>query len=83
MHDDPVNVHGTHLKVTEIGSENTLKLRFIHHQSYGFEAFIPGDTVAYLHSNTLQIFEKGVIKSAKLISEREMLVELQQLFQGK
>ncbi|TKC07195.1 right-handed parallel beta-helix repeat-containing protein [Pedobacter frigoris] len=80
MHDDPVNVHGTHLRVTEVVSATTLKLRFMHHQSYGFDAFIPGDTVAYLHSKSLQIFEQGVIKSAKLISEREMLVELQKPF---
>lgn len=80
LHDDPVNVHGTHLKIAEIVSPTILKLRFMHHQSYGFEAFIPGDTVAYLHSASLQIFEQGIVKTAKLISEREMLVELQQPF---
>ncbi|NQX41616.1 Right handed beta helix region [Pedobacter steynii] len=80
LHDDPVNVHGTHLKIAEIVSPTTLKLRFMHHQSYGFEAFIPGDTVAYLHSASLQIFEQGIVKTAKLISEREMLVELQKPF---
>lgn len=83
MHDDPVNVHGTHLKVTEVVSGTILKLRFMHHQSYGFEAFIPGDTVAYLHSSALQIFGQGVIKSAKLISEREMLVEMQKPFSAE
>jgi hypothetical protein len=76
MHDDPVNVHGTHLKVTEIVSPTILKLRFMHHQSYGFDAFVPGDTIAYLHSAALQIYGQGIIKTAKLISEREMLVEL-------
>ena len=80
LHDDPVNVHGTHLKIAEIVSPTILKLRFMHHQSYGFEAFIPGDTVAYLHSASLQIFEQGIVKTAKLISEREMLVELQKPF---
>jgi len=83
MHDDPVNVHGTHLKVTEIVSPTTLKLRFMHHQSYGFDAFIPGDTVAYLHSSELQIFAQGVVKSAKLTSEREMLVEMQGPFSAE
>lgn len=80
LHDDPVNVHGTHLKVAEILSPTTLKLRFMHHQSYGFDAFIAGDTVAYLHSASLQIFEQGIVKTAKLISEREILVELQKPF---
>ncbi|WP_175635892.1 right-handed parallel beta-helix repeat-containing protein [Pedobacter ghigonis] len=80
MHDDPVNVHGTHLKVSEMVSPNTLKLKFMHHQTYGFNAFIPGDTVAYVHSAALQIFAQGIIKTAKLISEREMLVELEKPF---
>jgi polygalacturonase len=75
-HDDPVNIHGTHLKVTEIISPNTLKVRFMHPQTYGFEAFFKGDTVAFLHSSKLQIFGSGIVKSAKLISEREMLIEL-------
>jgi hypothetical protein len=80
LHDDPVNVHGTHLKIAEIVSPTILKLRFMHHQSYGFEAFVPGDTIAYLHSASLQIFEQGIVKTAKLISEREMLIELQKPF---
>ena len=80
MHDDPVNVHGTHLKVSEIVSPNTLKLKFMHHQTYGFNVFIPGDTVAYVHSAELQIFAQGIVKTAKLISEREMLVELEKPF---
>lgn len=80
LHDDPLNVHGTHLKITEIVSPTTLKLKFMHHQTYGFDAFIAGDTVAYLHSASLQIFEQGIVKTAKLISEREMLVELQKPF---
>jgi polygalacturonase len=83
LHDDPVNVHGTHLKVSEIISPNTLKIKFMHHQSYGFNAFIKGDTVAYLHSAALQIFEQGVIKTAKLISEREMLVEMEKPFSAE
>ena len=80
LHDDPVNVHGTHLQVTEVVSPTTLKLRFMHPQTYGFVAFIPGDSVAYLHSKSLQIFSYGIIKSAKLISEREMQVEMRQPF---
>ncbi|OJY91647.1 MAG: hypothetical protein BGP13_07570 [Sphingobacteriales bacterium 40-81] len=83
MHDDPVNVHGTHLKVTEIISPVKLKLRFMHHQTYGFPAFATGDSVAFLHAAALQIFGTGVVRSASLISEREMIVEMQQPFTDK
>lgn len=80
MHDDPINVHGTHLIISEIISPVTVKLRFMHPQTYGFNAFIAGDSVAYLHPASLQIFGLGVIKTAKLISEREMLIEMQEPF---
>ncbi|MFD1817829.1 Pectate lyase superfamily protein [Pseudarcicella hirudinis] len=77
MHDDPVNVHGTHLKIIEIVSPTSLKLRFMHPQSYGFLPFVPGDTVAYVHSASLQIFGQEIVRSAKMISEHDVLVELQ------
>ncbi len=78
MHDDPVNVHGTHLQVTEIISPTILKIRFMHHQTYGFIAFDKDDSVGFVHAQSLQTYGEGIIKSAKLISEREMVVELQQ-----
>lgn len=76
LHDDAINVHGTHLKITEVISPTTLKIRFMHGQSYGFKAFITGDTIAFVRSASLQILKSGIIKTASLISEREMLVEL-------
>ena len=38
-HDDPINIHGTNLRVTGTTAKNHLKLRFMHGQSYGFNAF--------------------------------------------
>ena len=75
-HDDPINVHGTHLQVKGIISQTKLRIRFMHHQTYGFEAFFAGDSVAFVHSAKLQVFGSGVVTSAKLISEREMEVVL-------
>ncbi|MDP4186108.1 MAG: right-handed parallel beta-helix repeat-containing protein, partial [Bacteroidota bacterium] len=74
-HDDPINVHGTHLQVIEIPTTTSLKVRFMHPQSYGFEAFFKGDTVALVHSAKLQIFNTGILSSAKLINSKEMLLE--------
>jgi len=77
MHDDPVNVHGTHLKITEIISPQKLKLRFMHHQTYGFSAFTAADSVAFLHAASLRIYGAGRVKSAQLVSEREMILEME------
>lgn len=54
LQDDPVNVHGTHLRVIEQPQPNQLLVRFIHRQSYGFAAFQPGDEIAVIHTPTLR-----------------------------
>lgn len=52
LQDDPVNVHGTHLRIIGKTAENQLHLRFMHPQTYGFAAFAPGDEVAVIsHTN--------------------------------
>lgn len=71
-HDDPVNVHGTHLIVQEVVSPGKLRVRFMHAQTYGMEAFFPGDSTALLDAASLRIYAFPVIKSARLVSEREM-----------
>ena len=76
LHDDPINVHGTHLVITEKISPRVLKLRFMHHQTYGFAAFFAGDSIMFLHSASLQGYGLGRITAAKLVSEREMEVTL-------
>lgn len=83
MHDDPVNVHGTHLKITEIISPQKLKVRFMHHQTYGFPAFSGDDSVAFLRSASLKICGTGRVKTAQLISEREMILEMDKLLPNK
>lgn len=78
LHDDPVNVHGVYLKITKIHSPTQLTVRFMHGQTYGFPAFYPKDTVAFIHARSLQTRGLAVVKSAGLVSEREMQIELTQ-----
>ncbi|MFT3704505.1 MAG: right-handed parallel beta-helix repeat-containing protein [Agriterribacter sp.] len=75
LHDDPVNVHGTHLQVSEMITATIIKVKFMHEQTYGFPAFFAGDSVGLVHSAALQVFGYGVIKSAKLLTPREMELE--------
>jgi hypothetical protein len=82
-HDDPVNVHGTYLKITGVLSPTTFRIRFMHPQTYGFNAFFKGDSIALVHGAALQTYGTAVIVSAKLISEKEMLVELARPVPGK
>jgi len=75
-HDDPINVHGTHLQIVEKLSGNMIRVRFMHHQTYGFEAFIPGDSIAFIQPQSL--LEKGTatVRSARLLNPREMELTL-------
>lgn len=75
-HDDPINVHGTHLKIVSVTSGNTLTVRFMHHQTYGFEAFFAEDSIAFINPNTLLPKGYAVVKYAKLINKREMELTL-------
>lgn len=80
-HDDPVNVHGTHLKITGISSQK-LTVRFMHHQTYGFSAFFAGDSIAFIHPQTLQPLGYAKLKKATLISKREMEIETEKPLPG-
>ncbi|MEN7547791.1 right-handed parallel beta-helix repeat-containing protein [Rapidithrix thailandica] len=74
-HDDPVNVHGTHLRV--VASEGTrLKVRFMHHQTWGIQAFEAGDTIAYVDNANLLVYDRAIVKKARMLSRKEMELEL-------
>lgn len=68
--DDPINVHGTNLRAIEKIDSKTLRLRFMHGQSYGFNAYFAGDTVAFVSASTMQRFEKARVESVKRISDK-------------
>ena len=52
-HDDPINIHGTYLRVVGQPSANSLELRYVHHETAGFPHFFPGDEVEIVDERTL------------------------------
>jgi hypothetical protein len=74
--DDAVNVHGTHLKIMEHPDPHHLKVRFMHDQSYGFEAFLPGDSIDLVRTKTLLPFETNVVTATERLNDREILLTL-------
>jgi hypothetical protein len=75
-HDDPINVHGTHLQITSIDEAKKITVRFMHHQTYGLEAFVAGDSISFINPQTLIPVGLAKLKSAKLINLREMEIEV-------
>lgn len=74
--DDHINVHGTNLRIIGKRSGNRLRLRFMHGQSYGFSAFAPQDSVAFVTAATMQRTSYAVVNDVKRISNRVVEVTL-------
>jgi len=76
LHDDAVNVHGVHLAIVRRPAPDQLIVRYRHPQTYGFIAYHPGDSIAFVHPNTLSIFRYGIIRSASMLSPHDILITL-------
>ena len=76
--DDPINVHGTHLRVISQPASNQVLVRFMHPQSYGFQAFFPGDEIDFVHRDTLRAFATRHVAASEMKSPREILLTLDQ-----
>uniref|UniRef100_A0AB33IMW4 Right-handed parallel beta-helix repeat-containing protein n=1 Tax=Prevotella sp. GTC17253 TaxID=3236793 RepID=A0AB33IMW4_9BACT len=68
--DDCINVHGTNLRIIRKLDNRTLELRFMHPQTYGFDAFFPGDTVAFIRSARMIRYGQCTVKATKVLNPR-------------
>lgn len=73
-HDDAVNVHGTYLRIEGTPAPNRLLVRFMHPQSYGFQAFRAGDEIEFARARTLTAIGMGTIAAVRRLGDR--LLEL-------
>jgi len=73
-HDDALNVHGTHLKIVDMPAKNQAKLRFGQHQSWGFQAFFPGDEIEWVDHETLLPHGSAKVTNVKILNPHEQLV---------
>ncbi len=76
-HDDFINVHGTHLRITDTNPDkNGLTLRFMHDESWGFQAFEKGDEIDFIKWNTLIPYATAKVLSFTRINDTDIYVEL-------
>lgn len=75
-HDDAINVHGTHLLVTD-KRDNTLTLRFMHPQTYGIGGFEVGETVCAVNRDTLLRSAYTTVTAVETLSEYELAVTVE------
>ncbi|MDE6056905.1 MAG: right-handed parallel beta-helix repeat-containing protein, partial [Muribaculaceae bacterium] len=70
-HDDPINIHGTHLKAVASDAPDRLTVRFMHGQSYGFTPFFKGDKVEIMDRHSLNCITSATVKSVRKIDDYE------------
>lgn len=69
-HDDAINIHGTYLQIVGRPAPDTVEVRFMHPQSYGFEAFRAGDEIELARRRSLAAFGTGRVRSVERIDDR-------------
>ncbi len=75
--DDYVNVHGTHLQIIDKNnSENSITVRFMHNESWGFQAFEKGDELDFIKWDTLIPYSQTVVESYERLSDTDIKLYL-------
>lgn len=76
--DDPINVHGTHLQIVEQLEPDQVVVRFMHEETYGFDAFSPGDEIDFIDTDTLTAYDRSQVKEVTRKNDREIMLTLDQ-----
>lgn len=75
--DDYVNVHGTHLRIVEKDdSGKTVVVRFMHSESWGFQAFEVGDELEFIRWDTLIPYGKTSVLSYEKLNDTDIKLSL-------
>lgn len=76
-HDDYVNVHGTHLRIIERNDkDNSIVVRFMHNESWGFQAFEKNDELEFIKWDTLIPYEKTMVLAYEKLNDTDILLYL-------
>ncbi len=76
-HDDYINVHGTHLRIVEADYENnSIIVRFMHDESWGFQAFENSDELEFIKWDTLQPYDKTKVILYERLNDTDILLKL-------
>ena len=76
MMDDAINVHATCLRIEEKVDARTLRCRYVHGQAWGFETFLPGETLRFIEAKPLTPCEPRKVVSVRKLDGKELLITL-------
>jgi len=75
--DDPINVHGTSVKVIEVVGNKQLKCKFMHEQSIGLNWGHKGDKIGFIENSMMNSLGTGVVERFKALDKETFLLDLQ------
>jgi len=82
-HDDPINVHGTHLKVVGIPASNQVQVQFMQPQSWGFDAFAVNDSIDFIKGSTLLASASATVTGVTRVDDTNILLTLNRTVPGQ
>lgn len=71
-------MHGTHLRIVDQPAPNKITVRFMHPQTFGFDAFAVGDRIDYVSCKTLVPYASNTVSGIKKLNEKEIELTLRQ-----
>ncbi len=76
-HDDFMNVHGTHLRVVEVDpTAHSMVVRFMHHETWGIQAFEVGDELEFIRWDTLRPYAEAVVTAWERLGDTDIRLTL-------
>lgn len=69
--DDPINVHGTSVRITGKKDDKTLICRFMHNQSIGFVWARTGEKIGFIENESMNTVAYGKVTTFKAITPEE------------
>ncbi len=76
-HDDFMNVHGTHLRVVEADpTAHSMVVRFMHHETWGIQAFEVGDELEFIRWDTLRPYAEAVVTAWERLGDTDIRLTL-------
>jgi hypothetical protein len=75
--DDPINVHGTHLRIVEKIGDHRIRVRFMHPQTYGFQAFFPKDQIDFTNHIFLCPYAANTVLAVAMEDDKTILLTLE------
>ena len=81
--DDFVNVHGTHHRIIETDkTEKNITVRFMHAESWGFQAFESGDEIEFIRWDTLKPFASSKVISFQKLNNTDIKLKVSDIPDG-